>query len=80
MIVRGKLLDGHGKLVGSGLRIEDGRVAEIFDVEPDVTSWITPVSLIFHCHGGGGSSFRIIRARKVSARPWTPTVLWVLLR
>lgn len=57
MIVRGKLLDGHGKLVGSGLRIEDGRVAEIFDVEPDVTGWITPGFIDIHCHGGGGSSF-----------------------
>lgn len=31
MIIRGRLLDGNGKLVGSGLRIEDGVIAEIFD-------------------------------------------------
>lgn len=57
MILRGKLLDGYGKLVGSGLRIEDGKVAEIFDVDPDVTGWITPGFVDVHCHGGGGSSF-----------------------
>ncbi|MEW6891301.1 N-acetylglucosamine-6-phosphate deacetylase [Trueperella pyogenes] len=55
--LRGRLLDGYGKLVGSGLRLEDGVVAEIFPVEEEVKGWVTPGFIDIHCHGGGGASF-----------------------
>lgn len=52
----GKLLDGWGRLVGSGLRIEGGVITEILPAK-DVPGWITPGFIDTHCHGGGGSSF-----------------------
>ncbi|VEI13737.1 N-acetylglucosamine-6-phosphate deacetylase [Trueperella bialowiezensis] len=57
MIIRGKLLDGDGRLVGSGLEIADGKVVRVLDPDPSVTGWITPGFIDIHCHGGGGSSF-----------------------
>ncbi|MDP9806726.1 N-acetylglucosamine-6-phosphate deacetylase [Trueperella bonasi] len=57
MIIRGKLLDGNGQLVGSGLRIDDGLITEIFEADTEISGWITPGFIDVHCHGGGGSSF-----------------------
>ncbi|MFP7707466.1 N-acetylglucosamine-6-phosphate deacetylase [Trueperella sp. LYQ141] len=55
--LRGRLLDAAGELVGSGLRLEDGRIAEIFPPDENVSGWVTPGFVDVHCHGGGGSSF-----------------------
>ncbi|QOR48185.1 amidohydrolase family protein [Trueperella pecoris] len=55
--LRGKLLDGYGQLVGSGLKIEDGVIVEIFPADDSVEGWVTPGFIDVHCHGGGGASF-----------------------
>lgn len=55
--LRGRLLNGYGKIVGSGVRLEDGVVAEVFPVEEGVEGWVTPGFIDVHCHGGGGASF-----------------------
>lgn len=57
MELTGKLLDGWGRVVGSGIRTDDdGVITEILP-PAEVSGWITPGFIDTHCHGGGGASF-----------------------
>ena len=55
----GKVLNAAGKLVGSGIEVDDDgvlvSVLPVTDEEP--AGWITPGLIDIHNHGGGGASF-----------------------
>ncbi|MFC5369750.1 N-acetylglucosamine-6-phosphate deacetylase [Arcanobacterium bovis] len=56
--IEGRLLDGFGRLVGSGIVLDDdGVLTEVLPVRDDVRGWVTPGFLDIHNHGGGGASF-----------------------
>ncbi|WP_124055264.1 N-acetylglucosamine-6-phosphate deacetylase [Arcanobacterium ihumii] len=56
--IEGKVLNGFGKLVGSGIVLDDdGVLVELCPVSDDIHGWITPGLIDIHCHGGGGASF-----------------------
>ncbi|MBM7825860.1 N-acetylglucosamine-6-phosphate deacetylase [Arcanobacterium pluranimalium] len=58
MRLEGKLLDGYGRLVGSGIVLDDdGVLTEVLPAREGVSGWITPGFLDIHNHGGGGASF-----------------------
>ena len=55
----GKVLNGFGELVGSGLEVDgSGVVVNILPVTETLPEgWITPGLIDIHNHGGGGASF-----------------------
>lgn len=64
--LRGVLLDGWGRVAGSGVDLDgDGRITRIIpdggaqsnDEGAEASAWITPGLIDIHCHGGGGASF-----------------------
>ncbi|MFY9262672.1 MAG: amidohydrolase family protein [Actinomycetaceae bacterium] len=57
--LNGKVLDARGKLVGSGIVLDDaGALVEVLPVtDAEVSGWITPGLIDIHNHGGGGASF-----------------------
>ncbi|MDU7516141.1 MAG: N-acetylglucosamine-6-phosphate deacetylase, partial [Varibaculum cambriense] len=56
--IKGRVFDGFGNQIGSGLVLDGNQLAEVSPGTPDA-NWplIVPGFVDVHCHGGGGFSF-----------------------
>ena len=56
--IKGRVFDGFGNQIGSGLVLDGNQLAEVIPGTPDA-NWplIVPGFVDVHCHGGGGFSF-----------------------
>ena len=56
--IKGRVFDGFGNQIGSGLVLDGNQLTEVIPGTPD-ENWplIVPGFVDVHCHGGGGFSF-----------------------